>query len=742
MFRDLGQISVVNKVLNINERQGVKIFLFWLLKSIYRVGFVVGWTATMAMFVARYGIKSLPYLFILNGIFTIIGSVLYSAVIHRIKKNLCLVLTVFASMGTLFLAYWFRSSQFMFFAFLITAISVFLSQFRIVLNSLIEDYFNPLESEKVFPILESSETVGGVIAGVTITFFASFIKTSTAFIYFWAGLLVVIVPIIMIASVILGDNEDHSSRGKKKENPDIISKFKTIFKDSKYFSFIKGLSIIVFLQWVLFNLVEFQYTKAVYQTTSHVILEAGSGFEHAFFHDLGILFMIFSATALLIQLIIGSRLVYSLGVFGSMLIHPILTILSLFGLLFSFNFTTALLARNNFTLTGVLYSSSLESSYYAIRDNVRAYLREFLDGIVRPVGAIFGTLFLLILQDFFIGKPLIFYTNIVMFAFALLLFFVIYRQQKLYTEVAALQFDSEYEKEKIDAVDMLAQKGHDGNVEFLMSRLNDLRQSLDIKKKIIFALGELQNIHTVPDLVKCFENKSQEIRETALDALYMFRNRDDFIANVVIEHELISALEKFYKSEKDNYLRLKIIKLISKFSSTEAADFLLKILKTSKGDFKAGVIYSLGNIRDSAICKFIMPYLKSRDIKQKISAAIAVGRFKEFYDESKYIIDTFLHSQKNAEIALGIYAVGELKMKSRKKFCLKYIDSKYSDLRVSAAIALAKMSEDCSLPVLIDILVSGKEKDRNDVKRNLQNVDVRIYKNIDKIMTHIKFNKK
>jgi HEAT repeat protein len=716
--------------------------LFWLLRSIYRVGFVVGWTATMAMFVAKYGIKALPYLFILNGIFTIIGSVLYSAVIHRIKKNLCLVLTIFASMGTLFLAYWFRQSAFLFFAFLITAVSVFLSQFRIVLNSLIEDYFNPLESEKVFPILESSETVGGLIAGIVITFCASFIKTSVAFLYFWAALLILIVPIIMIASVVLTPPEIHLSHGKEKENPDIISKLKTIFKENKYFSFIKGLSLVVFLQWVLFNLVEFQYTKAVYQTASHVILEAGSGFEHAFFHDLGVLFIIFSASALIIQLIIGSRLVYSLGVFGSMLIHPILTILSLFGLLFSFNFTTAVLARNNFTLTGVLYASSLESSYYAIRENVRPYLREFLDGILRPVGAIFGTFFLIFLQYFFTGKTLIFYTNIVIFVFAAVMFFVIYRQQKLYTQVASSQFDSEHEKEKIDAVDVLAQKGHDGNIEFLVSRLNDAHESAEMKKKIIFALGELQNIQTVPELIKCFENKSKIVQEAAVDALAMFRDTEDFTVNVVMEYELISALENFYKSEKDSYLRLKIINLLSRHSNVEAADFLLKILKTSKGDFKAGVIYSLGNIRDSAICKFIMPYLKSADAAQKISAAIAVGRFREFYDEAKYIIDTFLHSPKNSEIALGIYAVGELKIRSRKKFCLMYLDSKNLELRAQAAIALAKLGEDVSIPALVDILKSGKSEVKEMVGRNLQNVDVRIYKNIDKIMTHIKFNKK
>jgi HEAT repeat protein len=716
--------------------------LFWLLKSLYRVGFVVGWTATMSMFVAKYGIKSLPYLFILNGIFTIIGSVLYSSGIHRIRKNLCLILTIFASMATLFLAYWFRDSAFLFFAFLITAVSVFLSQFKIVLNSLIEENFNPLESEKVLPILESSETVGGLMAGVVITFCAAFIKTSAAFIYFWAGLLVLIVPIIMIASAFLAQPEEHSHVIKKKDNPDLVDRIKTIFKDNKYVSFIKGLSLIVFFQWVLFNIVEFQYTKAVYQSASHVILEAGSGFEHAFFHDLGILFIIFSASALIIQLIIGSRLISSLGVFGSMLIHPILTVLSLFGLLFSFNFTTAVLARNNFTITSVIYASSLESSYYAMKENVSAYLREFLDGILRPLGAIFGTLFLILLQNFFTGKPLIFYTNILMFVFAGILFFVIYRQQKLYTSVASFKFDCEQEKGKSDAVDILAQKGHEGNVGFLVSKLEDSHQSIETKKKIIFALGELQDVHSVPALSKCFENKSEEIREAALDALYMFRDRDDFVSNVVIEYELVSALEKFYKVEKNDYLRIKIIKLLSKFSNVEAADFLLKILKTSKGEFKAGVIYSLGNIKDSAICRFIMPYLKSNDAKQKISAAIAIGRFKEFYDEAKYIIDTFLHSQKNSEIALGIYAVGELKIKSRKKFCLKYLDCKNSDLKISSAIALAKMAEDCALPVLVDTLVSGKKDEANTVKRNLQNVDVRIYKNIDKIMSHIKFNKK
>ena len=54
-----------------------------------------------------------------------------------------------------------------------------------------------------------------------------------------------------------------------------------------------------------------------------------------------------------------------------------------------------------------------------------------------------------------------------------------------------------------------------------------------------------------------------------------------------------------------------------------------------------------------------------------------------------------------------------------------------------SAIALAKMAYQESIPVLIDLIFHSDKKQSSKVKRLLKNVDVRISKNIDKIVKHI-----
>ena len=203
---------------------------------------------------------------------------------------------------------------------------------------------------------------------------------------------------------------------------------------------------------------EFQYTKAIYQNVSEAIFDAGSGFEHAFVHDLGTLFMLFSASALIFQLFVGGRLINSLGVIGSMLIHPIVTLLSLFGLTWKFNFATAVLAKNNFMITSVIHTNAYHSSYYAVKEDLRHHVREILEGMIRPAGAIAGTLILIGLQKLFSGNFLILVVNLAMILSSLLLLYFTYRQQSKYTNVVISDLYSGDSRIRMNAIDIFAQK--------------------------------------------------------------------------------------------------------------------------------------------------------------------------------------------------------------------------------------------------------------------------------------------
>ncbi|NHZ86109.1 MAG: hypothetical protein GWP19_09535, partial [Planctomycetia bacterium] len=589
MLQNIRQISLLNKIFNVRGNEWPKISIAWLVTLLYRIGFVIGWTLLIVFFVTNYGIASLPYLFVINAVFSIIGSLIYSTFLDEISKELLIVITIFITCAILFAGYCLADNLILFFALIIVAESLFLGQLRIILHGYTEELFTPIQSERTFPLIESSETIGGIVAGLLIVVLSGSIDPVN-FLLLWIGALLLIVPFIFIHKLI---NKKVRIIKKVKKNGNAVGFFTKLKKELKkdtHVSYIKGIFLIVLLQWFLFNLIEFQYTKAVYQNVSDVILQAGSGFEHAFVHDLGQLFILFSGSALIIQLFLGSRLISSLGVIGSMLLHPLVTLLSILGLTYSFSFRNAVFTKNNFTITSVIHTNAYHSSYYAVKEKLREHVREFLDGIVRPVGAIFGTIVLIALQKFFIGENLIFYLNVSMIVVCLLLLYVTYAQQGKYTQVALDDLQKSKDKHaRFNAIDILAQKGNKYPISVLTYILHNSSEPISIRVKILRALAIIQDMSVIEDILKCLSSKQMPIRSAAIDTLLsykeLYKNK-----HLVVEHKLIDSLKNRYKNEKYGDIRKKILDLLSTISTSATFDYLINTLRHSKGDFKAKII--------------------------------------------------------------------------------------------------------------------------------------------------------
>lgn len=732
MLQNIRQISILNKIFNVHGSEWPRIGMSWLIGFLYRTSFVIGWTVIVAMFVSKFSISALPYLFIANAVFIILGSLLYSTFIDHFRKESILVATVFIAAAFLMGGYFFfDKSQILFFGLLIVAEALFLGQFRIILHGFIEEMFTPLQSERTFPLIGSYETIGGIVAGLAVVSLADI--NIENFILIWVIILALIVPCMFIYQSM---NKDISHYAVKDPLAiGFITKLKREMKNLKGLSFIKGLFFIVLFQWILFNLLEFQYTKAIYQNVSEVLLDSGSGFQHALVHDLGEFFILFSASALLIQLFVGSRLMTSLGVIGSMLLHPIVTLLSLFGLTMHYSLPTAILAKNNFTITSEIHLTAYHCSYYAIRERFREHVREFLDGFVKPVGALLGTFILIVLQKFFIGEHLVFAINFSMLVAALGLFYVTYILQFRYTR-AALEdlMNSKDKKVRLNAIDILAQRGHRKSLDILRKILVDKKEPIYIRTEILRALAELHELSVVPDIVTCFKSKRIEVRRAALDSLLRYKSLfRGSSKHLVIDCKLIEELKSMYRGESDEEIRSMIVRLLSKISTVSTFEFLISVLKTAHGKLKADTIYALGNYTDLDVVAYIRPYLKASDYRQKTAAVVSIGRFSEYKEEALGMIATFLNSGNTVLVSDALFAIGELKIKKKRNICRKYMESKNINIRLNSAYALAKMGYPESAPVLAELMVRHGRKIRKKVELMIKNVDVRIYKILDRI---------
>lgn len=292
--------------------------------------------------------------------------------------------------------------------------------------------------------------------------------------------------------------------------------------------------------------------------------------------------------------------------------------------------------------------------------------------------------------------------------------------------------------ERLNAIDMLSQRGHKQSIPILVKYLHEPTEDTSIRVKILRALGELQDVSTVPDIIKCFNSDVPEIRSMAVQSLLSFKILQKSHKNhLFAKYELLEALKKLYQSDVNEEIRSQIITLLSKLSTVSTIEFLLTILNRSRGNLRADALHALGQYDDEFVIPFVRPFLTSRNAKYRVNAAIALGRFKDTEHEALHIIYGLLYSGKPSEVALGLFALGELKQKRKKRLCLKYLDSKNMDIRMNAAVALAKIGHGKAIPVVVDILLSDNFKVAKNLRLMLPNIGVRISKNIDKIIRHV-----
>ena len=190
-------IRFLSKVFNIRPNEWKNISIAWLIRFLYKFGFVIGWSVLVVLFVSQYSISALPYLFVLNAIFAMLGTLFYSLLLNRVSNSNLMLGSIFIAGILLFLStFLYEKNSALFFATLIVNIAIFLNQFKISLNAYTEELFDAVQSERAFPFIEASETIAGIIAGTTVMLLANFTE-SYKFIYLWLAALFLIIPLLL-----------------------------------------------------------------------------------------------------------------------------------------------------------------------------------------------------------------------------------------------------------------------------------------------------------------------------------------------------------------------------------------------------------------------------------------------------------------------------------------------------------------------------------------------------------------
>ncbi|KKR06992.1 MAG: PBS lyase HEAT domain-containing protein [Candidatus Peregrinibacteria bacterium GW2011_GWC2_39_14] len=707
-------LSFFDRILNIYPHERSRVMICWGVRFIYRMAFILAWTMILSIFTARYHADKLPFLFVTHALLFILGSLVHMHLIQKYHNDKLIISIVVSAVFALVFALILLPYSFNLYLLLLLFVESFLIiQLTVFFDTFTERFFTPLESQRTFPLVESADTVAGIMSGLIFIYF-SVIMPITYFAWILIGLLCALIPLVIhfksFTKSIPGIKLLHIENPNKKTFTNNIKNKVRLFHQH---SFAKNLMFIILLQYAFLIFVEYIYTGAVVSFSSHkeLLPEATIGMENALAHTFGLLQLVFSCVTLLMQMFIGSRLISWLGIIGSMILYPVVMLMSMVGLVLRFEFFTVALTKINSEITSVLSRNSYQASYYAFREEESEEFRQFIDGMMRPLGTMCGAILLICVQIFVSEK----FSNLtivsVMLCLMVIDLVIVISSHKIYTKnsISALLSKDEEIDERLKSVEILMQKGHSEVEQIFLKCLIDPENPPLLKIKLLHAIAKVKYFDAIPEVISLLSHPQKEMRMAAIETIRSFQKLEYFDKNEFSKIKIFETLKSMFWKEDAEEIRLKILNIISKLGGQDSIKFILEILQNEKGAVLAEAIRSLRHFHDISLCEILEDYLSSDDPRLVLSAIISLSQFPKYKSLIKKTIVSILKSDKSIFRAVAAYAIGEIRdvdFKDKLKSLFEHEEDEW--VKANAAVSMLKLRDESKMQYLMEILKDHK----------------------------------
>ena len=702
----------LNQILNVSQKEWPRIILAWSLIFLTRMGFIVGWTILIASFLTRIGINLLPLLFLGNALLVMTGTLIYRRLLHKVRREVLITYTTISAASFLIAAAALMgSSNALFFSFFLIAQGIFISQLSILISIFNESLFSPIEGQRVFPIIESAETIGGIVSGLILSL-GSHTLPPYKFILMGVLLLFMLVPIIFKYN---SKTMEIPQVGTPSSHPS--KKLKESFRELKKIPFVKGLMVIILLNWGIMNMVEFQSMKALQQNEysteektlvqsdeqDQVVLAEENTHEEDLTQKLGMLHLIFYSAALFIQLIVASRILKTLGTVPTMMLHPIVTILNVVGMSFHFNFITASLTRGSYELTNILFRSAHDSSRYAIEHSLQEDAQELLQGVIRPLGAIIGTISMILIAFVLEGLPETLAINAMILVGSTSILITLKSLGSKYSDMCEQNLSHKKDlPTRINAVEILGQKGHEKKFPALEKLLKRPQEPLILKESILNTLGERQDLESISVILDMLNHHEESLRQNAIVALGHFEDlKIHLMQQAFTKHRVISVLKEVLLKEKNPSIREEAVQCFFRIAPEELTSFILNTID-SHAEKKADFIKILRLFPDPNLSHYLTPYLQDPSMEVRGAALIALWQFPTLQKSLQHHLLQMLSSKKTETLKIGLNTTGAVRFKGAKAEVRAALQNPDPEIQEKALLALAQLEENSILPRFVE----------------------------------------
>ena len=438
-----------------------KVFITWSMVALLAIGYAIGWSAVHSMLVKRMGIEYLPYTYIGISLLGVLGSSVYLMFADVVRRDrLLMIFSLVTGLMLLFARTLVAANHdgekdlsvqlVLFFVVVFFAQGVGNSTLGTQVWTIINDLFRPSQGRRLYPIVGTAGTIGGIAGGASIHYLASSLGTANL-VLIWAAAILALIPLTWWMRKRFGGELRGRKSGASAAQPAgsrLLEGWEFFFRSKMAVT----LGFIAVMFWVVGSLADFQFSR---------IMNISFPSEAKLAGFYGVYGMIINAAGLLVQLFFSSYLIGRIGVSRGLLALPV-TILAGFALVGSyFVFWSGLLMRCSWDLVGMtIQGNSYQLALNAIPGALRARIRGFIDGVINPLGGVIGGLLIIFLHNAFdtVNKSgwqdPVTLSGIVLSALWII---VVVNSQKHYMDMIADNLQSVEQRTVMDAIDCLVE---------------------------------------------------------------------------------------------------------------------------------------------------------------------------------------------------------------------------------------------------------------------------------------------
>ena len=667
-------------LLNIRADEGRLVFLVAILFACIQAGQGMGDNAASALFLLRYGVDFLPYMYLFLGGLTFLTTLVYSAALGRFDKGKFFSSLIAIFIGLLILE---RAAILFPFALLYPILWLTINGISMILGTFVWNLAGEVcdarQAKRLFPLFTSAGILGSVI-GNAVTGVVARLLGADNLLLLYAVLLGIS---FFLTRAIASGYFPKTRIFKDKSN--LLDDLRAGFDFVRVSPLMRLIAYSSVLFSVLFFAVTFPFNKVVTASFSD---EAGvAGF-------FGLFNSITTASTFLVSLFLASRIYTRLGIINGVFLMPLTYFFSFAIFAGFYDLNGAAIARfAQLVILAGIAGTAWNALFNVVPSQQRGQVLAFINGVPSQIGVALSGILLIVAGQAFTVQQIFLIGGVL----TLVCGVFIWRMRNAYAQalIAALQAG----RLEVFNASGTAFTGFQGDAAVLEVATRALQDSKPTTRRLAAEmLGRMESDSAIPHLTRLLSDPEPAVRASAVSSL-------GALCADSAASDILSLL-----NDASDHVREEVLAVLPKLRVTNSSELISKISGLMRSDSSLSVqtkalvaLAKLGKV-DEAISDLNLR-LNSNDPQIRISALEIVAQITPYLNHSldpRPIYQALENSSAPTRRA-AISAIGSLKDASVSKTLVNYLTDSDDGVRQTTAGVLRKRNIE-SRALVLDLI--------------------------------------